>query len=403
MADEVRVPDRVRRRHRAARAEGRALADAARLLARRDATLIATAISEVARNIVVYAVRRDRHARRSRGARGAGSSSSRATTGPGIADIDAGDAATATRHAAASASGLPGRAAADGRVRDRRHGRQGHDGHDARSGATATTLERLRDARNGSVDVDGRQPCSSGAVAAIRSPASRSPATSRSCVERDGWVLVAAPSTASVTASRARASAHRRGRGVAGFRERELADAPSSCAATKALRETRGVVMRLAAVLDEQRHDHLARRRQRRRQCSCAAEPAHRPARSCCARGVVGYELPHSLQRRRLDRPARSTRCSSRRTASTGVSQSDSGIVAARRGELADRVLAEHAKRTDDALVVVARYLGAAGRDRSYCRRRDTPGVSGVHEVDSGEAALARGVRARPARRSTAS
>ena len=114
----------------AARAEGRALATQLGF-SRTDATLIATAISEIARNILVHAgsgrgraaagdrgpplrPRRRRHATRARA-----SATSRRRCSEGY------------RHrAAASASGCPGAQADHGRVRRRDRQRPRHDGRD---------------------------------------------------------------------------------------------------------------------------------------------------------------------------------------------------------------------------------------------------------------------------------
>ena len=114
-----------------------------------DTTLIATAISEIARNIVVHVGEGeisiepiDEEAR-------CGCSSSRATPGPGIRDVEA---ALRTGHGSTRrARARPaGRAPVDGRVRHR---------HDRSARGTTVTmkkwrvrdeLERLREARNGS-------------------------------------------------------------------------------------------------------------------------------------------------------------------------------------------------------------------------------------------------------------
>ena len=180
-------PIAVGRRHRAARGEGRALAG--RLgFSRTDATLIATAISEVARNILVHA--------------GSGEVELAEDDGrpPGAIVVvarDAGPASPTSRARCATGYatgnglglGLPGsRRLMDEFVIDT-EGRRGHHGHDAQ-------VARPRPARDPAPV--RRRRClssrvwSSGPSPAVRSRASRAPATGGSSLTAGREALVAA-------------------------------------------------------------------------------------------------------------------------------------------------------------------------------------------------------------------
>lgn len=86
MAEEILVPIRTDQDIVAARQEGRSLA-AALHFSPLDATLIATAISELARNIVTYARRGEIRLRAVNGSSRAGVEVVASDEGPGIADV----------------------------------------------------------------------------------------------------------------------------------------------------------------------------------------------------------------------------------------------------------------------------------------------------------------------------
>jgi serine/threonine protein phosphatase PrpC len=78
--------------------------------------------------------------------------------------------------------------------------------------------------------------------------------------------------------------------------------------------------------------------------------------------GVVGYQIP-ALRAEVL--PLRM--CDTLIMATDGIQEhfADHVPLIGEPQVIADRLLAQHRKETDDALVVVMRYLGDDGRDRS--------------------------------------
>ena len=354
MADEVRVAIAADADLVTARAEARAMAE--RLgFPRPDPTLIATAISEVARNIVVHVGRGE------------------IVLEP-FEDADRyGLVVIATRRGAGDPrrrGGAPRRlqrqgrprpraarsAAADGRLRDRLGRRHGHDGDDEEVAVPRRARAPARGAPSAWLSAAVREPVEWGGGHAVPARARR----------RSGDLAVVArlPEGVLVAGDR-RPRARRRGRprrprGRRGRpRERPSADLVScwSSAATPRCEGTRGAAISLAFVSPLRARDDLARGRQRRGSRARAAtrrRPARR-ARSRCASGVPGHELPPV-------RPA--TLAIGRATCScwppTGSTRLRRRARRLRLGPrtISERILARHWKPPDDALVVAVRYLG---------------------------------------------
>ena len=120
------IPIDARRRHRR-RPPGRPRAGAAgRASPATDLTLIATAVSEVARNIVRFAGTRRGHDRAARASRARGIRVVARDAGPGIPDVEQA-LQRRLQHLRRAGAGAARRPAADGRVRRRLRAGRGHD------------------------------------------------------------------------------------------------------------------------------------------------------------------------------------------------------------------------------------------------------------------------------------
>ena len=331
--------DRVRRRRRD-RAPAGARAGVGLELTSTDQTLLATAISEVARNITTYAEARRgaprARARRRRPPRHPGVARD---DGPGIEDLELAlqDGYTT---GGGLGLGLPGRAAAGRRVRHRDRARAGHDGHAGHVGETRSALTSwprvARPRRGRRWRIEGE--------------------------ERSGDLAVFAPDRprrARVRDRRARPRPRggRRGRACARVVARaRRGDARRSCwsAATRRCARRAASVMTLAWFDLERSHAVLGGRRQRR------GAPGARRAPDA-ARG----------RRARASAAWSATTCRSVRAATMPLEPGDAVVMpptastptisaslagAARRSDRRAGSCATHGKGTDDALAAVVRY-----------------------------------------------
>ena len=385
MADEVRVADRADADIVPARAEGRALATALGF-SKTDATLIATAISEIARNIVVHVGQRrdlDRAGRRGLALR---RRRRRARRGPRHPRRRGGVAAR-LRTRGGLGLGLPGarRLMDEFEIDSAADADDGDDDEVARTATSSKGSGRRAMATADATDADSRMERRSDAVS--RRAASRATPRSSSSTTAGHW---SRRSTASGTGPRR-------------ARPRRLRQ--TSCAA---------FVGRLVVSLVERCHEAL-RERAAPRSASPSSLPsdetmtwlgvgnvegrvvargerARRGAR-CSRPGVVGHELPSSSEET-LEVQLGDTML----LATDGVDEAfaESKTCRARPVRSPTACWPSTARPRDDSLVVVARYLGRRRDDAADERSRQLRGRFDDVLVDRRRDRAPRGVRARP-------
>ncbi len=319
---------------------------------RPDPTLIATAISEIARTSSCTSVAARSSSGRSRSADRYGLIVIAKDEGPGIRDIEA-----ALRDDYSGRSGLglglPG-------------ARRLMDDFDLTSSAEGTTVTM----RSGDSTTSSRACARSAVVVAERAVAGTArpgawPPGSRPGEAANGDLAVVALTPEGVLDRGDRRTRPRwRRRGARPARQAgSCASAPSRDLVLlaelchDALRDTRGAAIGLAFVSPPEAHDDLARHRQRRG-AGARAAPVRHPAE--------GLSRPWKRRPRppAAEHESRNARCRPGDVlvlATDGIQAvfADSLDVSGSAQAITDRILAVHRRPTDDALVVAVRYLGA--------------------------------------------